>query len=193
MNIFFLHKSAEICAGMHCDKHVVKMILETAQLLSSVHYMTDSHYKPVYKLTHKNHPCSIWSRESLGNYLWLCELGIELCKEYTYRYLKIHKSQEYIAELTINLPPIIDKGITTIRQAMPDIYKNVDPTKAYRDYYIAEKSRLFSWKNRPKPFWIPTDLMIKKVKITICIGVKKNKVKCTYRCKKGDKYCGIHK
>ena len=84
MNIFFLDEDPTMSAQYHVDKHVVKMILETAQLLCGVHHATapDNTYVP-YKLSHKNHPCSIWARTSLSNYLYLCELGLELCKEYT--------------------------------------------------------------------------------------------------------------
>lgn len=86
MNIFYLDSNPTLCAKYHNDKHVVKMILETAQLLCGVHWVTGK--EAPYKLSHKNHPCSIWVRSSLENYLWLCELGLELCDEYTYRYGK---------------------------------------------------------------------------------------------------------
>jgi hypothetical protein len=89
MNIFFLDENPTLSAQYHVDKHVVKMILETAQLLCSVHHVTDqvtdqvthqvTHQVP-YKLSHKNHPCAIWARESLSNYLYLCEMGLELRK-----------------------------------------------------------------------------------------------------------------
>ena len=87
MNIFFLDFDTNKCAEYHCDKHVVKMILETAQLLCGVHHMVIherlSNDQVPYKLSHKNHPCAIWTRESLSNYLYLCDLGLELCKEET--------------------------------------------------------------------------------------------------------------
>jgi hypothetical protein len=87
MNIFFLDEDPTLSAQYHVDKHVVKMILETAQLLCGVHHATSQITDQVpYKLSHKNHPCAIWARTSLSNYLYLCELGLELCKEYTYRY-----------------------------------------------------------------------------------------------------------
>ena len=97
MNIFILDKDVKKCAQYHCDKHVVKMILETAQLLCGVHHVTahDTAHVP-YKLSHKNHPCAIWARESFSNYVYLCELGLELCKEYTHRYGKRHKSLDVI-------------------------------------------------------------------------------------------------
>jgi hypothetical protein len=77
MNIFYLDKSPYTCARYHCDKHVVKMILETAQLLCGAHWATGGTAQ--YKPTHLNHPCAIWVRKSLSNYKWLCELGFNLC------------------------------------------------------------------------------------------------------------------
>ena len=154
MNIFFLDSDPETCAQMHVNKHVVKMILESIQLLCSVHYMTDSKYTPPYKLTHKNHPCAIWARESLSNYKWLIELTKELCKEYTYRYAKIHKCEQYLDLLKNNLPPIEDIGFTKPRQAMPNEYKEKDSIMAYRNYYFYDKQRMHSWKNREPPEWI---------------------------------------
>ncbi len=93
MNIFVLDQDPKVCAKYHNNKHVVKMILETAQLLCGVHHMVESKIEIPYKLSHKNHPCSIWARECIENYVWLCDLGMELCFEYTYRYGKKHKSQ----------------------------------------------------------------------------------------------------
>lgn len=143
---------------MHCDKHVIKMILETCQLLCSVHHMSESTYEPCYKLTHKNHPSAKWTRSSKGNYEWLCKLGIELCKEYTYRYGKTHKCETYIYDLTNNIPPIPDKGFTTPAQAMPEIYKDSDAVEAYRQYYFFEKQPIHSWSGkingRDQPEWI---------------------------------------
>lgn len=154
MNIFFLSYITQVCAQEHVDKHVVKMILETCQLLCSAHYVSDSSFTPPYKLTHKNHPCAIWVRKSLSNYKWLVDLGLELCKEYTHRYSKIHATQKHLMTLSTNLPPIEDLGFTEPVQAMPDEYKNEDPIIAYRNYYNADKKKLHSWKNRPKPSWI---------------------------------------
>lgn len=161
MNIFFLHMIQSICAQMHCDKHVIKMCLETCQLLCTAWQVIDPDHKiynPAYKLAHKNHPCSIWVRQSQSNYKWLCELGIELCKEYTYRYGKIHKSQKYIEELQINILPICDIGLTKCPQALPDVYKDEDVIIAYRHYYFFEKERMLVWKGkiagREIPEWI---------------------------------------
>lgn len=161
MNIFLLHLIPQICAQMHCDKHVVKMILETCQMLCSVWHITDPEYeiyKPPYKLAHKNHPCTIWTRTSLTNYNWLCQLGLELCKEYTYRYGKTHVCEQYIRALSEQIPPIPDIGFTTPAQAMPDMYKDNDPVDAYRTYYFFGKYNILSWKgkiaSRDPPSWI---------------------------------------
>jgi hypothetical protein len=154
MNIFFLHWDSRICAIMHVDRHVVKMILELCQLLCTAHHMTESKYIPPYKMTHKNHPCAIWVRESSSNYKYTVTLGLELCKEYSYRYGKTHKCESYIKELEKNIPPIPDKGFTPPAQAMPDMYKSKDAVESYRAYYYFEKTNLFNWKKRPVPDWI---------------------------------------
>lgn len=153
MNIFILHLIPSICAKYHNNKHVVKMILETAQILSSVHHVLESDYVPKYKLCHKNHPCNIWARKSLCNYLWLSELGLELCKEYTYRYGKIHASQEVLEDLQDNLPKIPDVELTPFAQAMPVEYKEDDAVSAYRHYYFFDKHHIAQWKKRDPPDW----------------------------------------
>lgn len=146
---------------MHCDKHVVKMILETCQMLCAVWHIVDPEhkiYEPPYKLAHKNHPCTIWVRTSLGNYKWLCQLGLELCKEYTYRYGKTHACEKYIITLSEQVPPIPDDGFTTPAQAMPDMYKDHDAVEAYRMYYFFDKNSMLCWKGkiagRDTPDWI---------------------------------------
>jgi hypothetical protein len=168
MNIFFLDFDVKKCAKFHCDKHVVKMILETAQLLCSAHHVTihdtihDTIHVP-YKLSHKNHPCSIWVRESLSNYLYLCELGLALGEEYTYRYGKTHKSIEVIQWCLTNRPNIKDIGFTTPPLAMPDEYKVDSVVESYRNYYKGAKSEIVSWKNREKPVWF-----LEKKELDLC-------------------------
>ena len=153
MNIFFLDFDTKKCAEYHCDKHVVKMILETAQLLCGSHWVTGS--EAPYKLSHKNHPCAIWVRESLSNYLYLCDLGLELCKEYTYRYGKRHKSQDIIEWCLVNKPNIHDVDFTVPPIAMGDEFKiGNDVIESYRNYYIKAKSSFTVWKNRPIPDWL---------------------------------------
>ena len=137
------------------------MILETAQMLCAVWHVVDPEHtilKPPYKMTHKNHPCTIWARESLENYQWLCELGIELCAEYTYRYGKTHACEKHIRFLQGGKPPIPSKGLTEFAQAMPDVYKCHDAVDSYRNYYFFEKYTFLSWKGkingREEPEWI---------------------------------------
>jgi len=155
MNIFFLDYDIKQCAKDHCDKHCVKMILETAQLLCSAHHMTDQVTDQVpYKLAHKNHPCSLWVRESLSNYLYLCELGLELCHEYTLRYGKRHKSQDVIEWCVVNKVNINDKGFTCPPKAMPDEYKVDDVVQSYRNYYVGEKIKFAKWKSGYYPVWL---------------------------------------
>jgi hypothetical protein len=157
MNIFVLDRNPEICAKYHNNKHVVKMILETAQLLCSVHHMTklESEIENVpYRLSHKNHPCSIWARECIENYVWLCDLGMALAREYTHRYKKIHKTQAVIEWCMINLPDLPEMGnITEFAKAMPDECKVSDVVESYRRYYIMEKRDFCVWTNRNIPEW----------------------------------------
>jgi hypothetical protein len=154
MNIFILDKDVKKCAQYHCDKHVVKMILETAQLLCGVHHVTAQVTDQVpYKLSHKNHPCAIWTRESLSNYLFLCELGLALCDEYTHRYGKRHKSLQVILWCINNRPNIPDKEFTEPAKAMPEEYKVKSVVDSYRNYYRGAKSGFTTWKNRDIPKW----------------------------------------
>ncbi len=152
MNIFYIHKKPENCAKMHCDKHVTKMVLETAQILCTCHWKNNS--KAPYKPTHKNHPCVIWTEKSLKNYIWLCKLGLELCKEYTHRYKKIHKSEEVILWCYKNKPNLKRGNFSQPFQAMPEKYKEKNTIEAYRNYYIGEKLKFAKWTKRKAPDWI---------------------------------------
>jgi hypothetical protein len=151
MNIFILDNDVKKCAQYHVDKHVLKMVVETSQLLCGVHWVLGD--EAPYKLSHKNHPCAIWARESLSNYVYLCELGLELCNEYTYRYGKRHKSLDVILWCIINRPNIPDKGFTEPAKAMPDEYKVDDVVQSYRNYYMGAKSGFAVWKMRDIPHW----------------------------------------
>ena len=152
MNIFILDKNPKTAAEYHCDKHVVKMILETAQMLCTAHWETGG--QAPYRSTHKNHPCSKWARENSTNYLWLCELGMELCYEYTNRYGKTHKTQQHIEWLTKNIPNLPDGKLTEFPQAMPDNYKSNNVVEAYRNYYMGEKRNIVKWKNNVPKWYI---------------------------------------
>jgi hypothetical protein len=145
MNIFFLDWNPRRAAEYHCDTHVVKMIIETAQLLYSAHWILESPLPlNAYKLAHKNHPCSIWVRQSITNYMWLCSLGWWLCKEYQFRYgeHKVHKSEHHIEWLLSNPPKgIPNLHITSPALAMPNEYKHTDPIQAYKTFYIESKCK----------------------------------------------------
>jgi hypothetical protein len=146
MNIFVLHRHPILAAKRHCDKHVVKMILETAQLLYSAHHVLGPGELPegAYKKTHANHPCALWVRESLANYSWLAQLGWYLCKEYQHRYgdTKTHKTERHIVWLQSNPPATIPNvPKTPFRMAMPDVYKHEDPVVAYQTFYRESKLR----------------------------------------------------
>lgn len=152
MNIFVLDLDTKKCAKYHVDKHVVKMVLEVSQLLCGVHWVLGG--EAPYKLSHKNHPCAIWSRECIENYIWLCDLGFELCAEYTYRYGKRHKSQDIIEWCFMNQPNLRDNGdITEFALAMPDECKVGSVVDSYREYYMTEKRSMGVWKNREIPEW----------------------------------------
>jgi len=156
MNLFYLDNDLVKCAEYHCNKHIVKMPLEAAQLVSTAvqHYNLNFDKSLVYKSTHVNHPWSIWTRQTQGNFVLVCKYGIELCKEYTFRYNKRHACQdklEYISSLKIN------DNITVLEmpQCMPEEFKHHDIISAYRNYYQFKKSSIkFSYKNRKEPEWL---------------------------------------
>lgn len=152
MNIFFLWMDVEQCAAAHTDRHVVKMILETCQLLCSVYHVTCPDVRVPYKLTHKNHPCAVWARTSLENYEWLLRLGAQLCREYTHRYGRVHASQAVVEHLaSLDAPRVPALGFTDPPQAMPAVYHLASPVAAYRLYYQQEKRHLFAWRRRAMP------------------------------------------
>ena len=135
MNIFVLHRNPVKAARMASDRHAVKMILESAQMLCTVAH--DCGIEVRYKPSFRNHPCTRWVAESKQNWEWLHTYAIALCREYTHRYGKTHKSEQVIAELpTPELPNI---GLTPFAQAMPEEYRNRDAVKAYRQYYAYGK------------------------------------------------------
>lgn len=158
MNIFVLDTDPVKAAQMMCDKHVVKMVLETAQILSTVMaeiFPSDMWYKP----THRNHPCVKWASESYENFRWLYYHGWALKEEYAYRYGKRHKSTDILNEVRWLLNTDLRSTFSEIARtpfvlAMPDDCKLDDPVVSYRLYYMKHKSGIATWKkNRPKPEW----------------------------------------
>lgn len=153
MNIFFLDRDVVTCAKYHCDKHVVKMIVETAQLLSTAVRLNGFDNDDVYKITHKNHPSAVWVRSSSTHYIWTLDLLRELLTEYTIRYGKIHKTTS-VYQTLINIGPI-GRCIDWIDppQCMPDDCKSSDTVESYRAYYKAHKSHFATWKTCVPSWW----------------------------------------
>ena len=137
------------CAEYHVSKHCSKMILEQVQILCSALHLTGK--DAPYKLTHKNHPCSIWARQSLQNWMWLWEFTQVLHTEFQHRYGKKHKSG--IVSESLDIPDLPDSGFTEPPMAMPDEYKQDDVVEAYRAYYIGEKQHIADWGVRSIPEW----------------------------------------
>ena len=161
MNIFALSLSPKECARWHCDKHVVKMILESAQMVCTTHHLMPNKqvdYEIPYKITHKNHPCNKWIRDSLGNYKWLLSLIEELNKEYKYRYNKVDNHKSYNAISNLPMPNIPDIGLTPFARAMPDEVK-IDSSNdrfnnviySYQNYYKTNKQHILQYTKRNKP------------------------------------------
>jgi hypothetical protein len=180
MNIFYLHQDPKIAAEYHVDKHVVKMIIEYAQLMSTAHrlldgtlyldktangrnikrWKLDDYREPIlYKASHINHPSAIWVRQSDLHYNWLWHLYKNLCQEYRYRYGgstdKQHKTSLLLSDLSFlpyNIPRTVE--FQEPPQAMPEAVKVPgDSIQAYRNYYKVHKAAFANWKKRSTPDW----------------------------------------
>ena len=163
MNIFVLDQTPELCAKAHCDKHVSKMVLETAQLLSTCHRtVTPTDFPPeAYRCSHLNHPCSVFVRDSASNYRWTFELFRELAAEFQRRYQKVHLSWQKLGHILTNPPKgLVDVGLTPFRLCMPDQFKvEGDAVQSYRNYYNGAKQHFAKWEHSPVPdWWNPTNL-----------------------------------
>lgn len=165
MNIFHLSNCPTESAVWQHDKHVVKMTLETAQLLSQAVLLTPEwrsyfNRKDLYRVTHQHHPSSRWVRRSVPNLFWLCQHGIALADEYSHRFWRRHKSAQIIHCVTdkIGALPALDcDELTTFAQAMPFEFRRENPVNGYRAYYLAAKVHVDSkWTNRRKdlPEWL---------------------------------------
>ena len=153
MNIFYLDKNQTECAKAHYDAHVVKMILESAQLLSTAHHIVGE--GGPYKKTHDNHPSAVWVRSSIKHYMWLYILMEELGKEYTHRFGKIHKTILDHSESLAIFPRDIKAGEWQEPPlAMPEHCRLDNAVEAYRNYYLTEKINLMRYTNRDAPWWL---------------------------------------
>lgn len=182
MNIFYLDKDPKQCAEWMVDKHVVKMILESAQLLSTAHrvldgapvevtlrnqetgkirkkkvwVLDDNRNDVFYSATHINHPSAVWARSSVSNYAWLVDHLFALGDEYSYRYGKRHLTMEKLGYM-IQSPPfnLTEYDMTEMPSCMDQEYIiSDDPVTNYRNYYKIGKARMHSWKKRETPSWI---------------------------------------
>ena len=176
MNIFYLDREPQKCAEMHCDRHVVKMIIEYAQLMSTAHRILDgTEYidltangrkikrwrmaddymeNGLMKASHINHPSNVWLRQNKQNYQWLCQMWLHLLKEYTHRYGKHHACENRV-EFLMNPPKNIKEGtFTEPTPAMPDDCKIAnDSLASYHKYYIDRKVNFAKWTKRIVPTW----------------------------------------
>ena len=173
MNLFYIEPEARACAQSHCDAHVIKMIVEYAQLLSTAHRVLDGTEGvelvngrrlkrwtlaegngDYYLASHVNHPAAVWCRASDANYRFLYDLFLELCAEYTHRYGKVHATETKCRASLGRLPGSIPQGaFTAPPQTMPDEYKDDDAVTAYQNLYVGGKARFAKWSNRKPPKW----------------------------------------
>jgi hypothetical protein len=132
--------------------HVVKMVLESCQLLSTVHHLHGS--AGPYKINHEKHPSTIWAAQSRENYAWLWDHFQALSEEYTRRYHKTHASAihlEFLRDAPESVPSL---GLIDPPQCMPDEFKLPgDPVEAYRRYYRGAKREFARWKDGNIPEW----------------------------------------
>ena len=152
MNIFYLDKCPDKAARLQYNKHVVKMILESAQMLCTAHHVYGNLYQKEnvpYKQAHLNHPSTIWTRASVQHYMWLYNHMLALGDEYTKRYGKTHLTITKCAEF-LNVPPVHIQGdeFTQPPQAMPDIFKRDCAIHAYWLYYVHDKKNIAHNKER---------------------------------------------
>jgi len=159
MNIFYLDHDQATCAKFHCDKHVVKMILETAQILCATHDRYGEHQDWMYKPTHVSHPCTLWAGDSVAHYDWLHKLGMELCYEYTRRYGKVHKTQSILKQLKtppIELIYLYEPTWFDPPRCMPDECKAPSALESYKIYYKYKQSTIdMKWERSSTnvPYW----------------------------------------
>lgn len=180
MNIFYLHSNPVTAAHYQHDKHVVKMCLETAQILCTVAHSVG--VPAPYKATHARHPSVLWAAAAQDNFAWLVLHGLALCTEYTYRYGKTHACQQIIADLR----PVVDRlpavPFTPPTQAMPPEFQcSHDTVQAYRTYYLERKVNQSGWTGRSPPaFVLEYEMATKKSKPAAKASVAKApKVKAT--------------
>ena len=152
MNVFYLHEDPRQAARMHIwHKHVVKMILEYAQMLSTAHRILDeSDDDRLYRITHINHPSNVWIRQHESHYAWVYQCMMELGRIYKQRTSKDHLTITKLGSLLCRPPRNITKNtefnkphFTPPPPAMPDEYKvEGNSLASYLNYYEHKKEIL---------------------------------------------------
>ena len=163
MNIFVLDEDPILAARMHCDVHVVKMILESTQILCAVWHRHGWTFDGIYKPTHKNHPCVRWVGDSVEAYRWVHELLRALLDEYSRRYGKTHKCAALYDQLDAlpddaedSLPMMFGGGTPEFVFCGPETLETTSIVASYRRYYRAKNKtmrRAMKWTNREAPAW----------------------------------------
>lgn len=154
MNIFILDENPELNVQMHCDKHVVKMIVEYCQLMSTACHVHGFATDDMYRKTHVNHPCAVWARENKANFEYLLNLTIHLLEEYTYRYGKIHASSRLIPGFIDAIGKFPNGNLTPFAIVVPaDQQRSGNAVQDYRTLYTQTKREMCTWKNRNQPEW----------------------------------------
>lgn len=151
MNIFVLSEDPAEAAQMQCDKHVIKMILESGTMLCAAHPPGTAPWKG----SHHNHPCTVWARTTKSNYEWLAAHGLELCAEYTRRWGRVHAAEDVILWCAENVPTGVPDGpLTPFVVAIKNpAYHMGDAVSSYREYYLRDKVRFAQWRHCPPPEW----------------------------------------
>ena len=203
MNIFFLDRTPTTCAQYHNDKHVVKMVIEYAQLLSTAHRVLDGQqywdktkngrrikrYKmfnkfldtELYLAAHVRHPSAIWTRQSIHHYNWLHDLWFALCKEYEYRYNREHLTYTKLNKILLKAP----KGMPRDEwsdppPAMPDDCKiDGDSLASYHKYYREHKSGFNNFKGRDEPYFLNTTTRTQELPVSASLSTSISDVRET--------------
>ena len=156
MNIFFLDETPEKSAKFLCDKHVPKMLLESAQMLSTAVQKYTDRIEELYKPAYPNHPMTKWVGFNRDCFRWALENAMSISQEYCKRFKKLHKSSKIINNIYDNnyINDIPDGFFKEPPQCMPDEYKDKDYVVAYRKYYMGAKAYFAKWERGvPAPDW----------------------------------------
>ena len=162
MNLFASDADPTAAARVLADRHVVKMAVETAQVLWTALHLAapgrvpDGGYRP----THRGHPCVRWAAASRGNFDWATHHGLALCDEYWHRYGRIHGSWAAILAVSTLADLVPDGSMTPFALAMDDDLRDEsDPHGSYRRCLLRKYGTWGSmarWTRRDPPLWALT-------------------------------------